>query len=99
MGTMAIPFTEEMRGVILREARRRNMAPETLLKVWVLERAREEIGAAPKVATSQNPEHIADPVDLLALPLKFGLALIASATVTVNTLVEEISRQDARKCW
>lgn len=82
MGTVGIPFTEEMYGIIEREAKRKKIAPETLLKIWILERAKSE--SSEKYANS-------DPVmDIVSLPLKMGLILTASASTTISTLVEEL---------
>ncbi|MBI5133176.1 MAG: hypothetical protein HZA83_00535 [Thaumarchaeota archaeon] len=86
MGIIGIPFTEEMYGMIVREAKSKNIQPETLLKIWILERAKAE--------SSKNNDHITnDPVvDIFSLPLKIGYILTASATATINTLVEELVR-------
>ena len=85
MGTVGIPFTEEMHDVILREARKRNMQPETLLKIWILERAKSEFEI-------NKVEQSNDTIDIFSLPLKVGYILTASATATINALVNEISR-------
>jgi len=83
MEIIGIPFTEEMYGMIVREAKKKNIRPETLLKIWVLERAKTE-----------SSEHVPkDPVaDIVSLPLKVGYILAASATATISTLVEELVR-------
>jgi hypothetical protein len=85
MGIIGIPFTEETYGMIAREARKKNIRPETLLKIWILERAKVE---------SSKIEHVTnDPVvDIASLPLKVGYILTASATATISTLVEELVR-------
>jgi hypothetical protein len=85
MDIIGIPFTEEMYGMIVREAKRKNIQPETLLKIWILERAKAEAG---KIENKAN-----DPVmDIVALPLKMGYILTASATATMSMLVEELVR-------
>ncbi len=85
MGTIGIPFTEEMHDVILKEARKRNMRPETLLKIWILERAKNEFEI-------NRVEQSNDTIDVFSLPLKVGYILTATATATINALVNEISR-------
>jgi len=85
MGTIGIPFTEEMHDIILKEAKKRNMQPETLLKIWILERARNEFEIG-------NEEQINHTIDVFSLPLKVGYILTASATATISALVDEISR-------
>jgi len=85
MGTIGIPFTEEMHDMILKEARKRNMQPETLLKIWILERAKSEFEI-------NKVEQSGDTIDVFSLPLKVGYILTASATATVNALVNEISK-------
>jgi hypothetical protein len=84
MGTIGIPFTEDMHDIILKEARKKNMQPETLLKIWILERAKNEF----EIKREQNNNTI----DVFSLPLKVGYILTASATATINALVDEISR-------
>ena len=84
MGIIGIPFTEEVYGVIVREAKRKNMLPETLLKIWILERAKSEF--------ESSKEQTSDVNDVFSLPLKFGYILTASAAATINALVNEISR-------
>lgn len=85
MGIIGIPFTEEMYGMIVREAKSKNIQPETLLKIWILERAKAE--------SSKNDHVTNNPVvDIFSLPLKIGYILTASATATINTLVEELVR-------
>jgi hypothetical protein len=85
MGTIGIPFTEEMHGIILKEARKKGMRPETLLKIWILERAKNEFGIHEEAQSNGM-------IDVFSLPLKVGYILTASATATINTLVDEISR-------
>lgn len=85
MGTIGIPFTEEMHDVILKEARKRSMQPETLLKIWILERAKSEFEI-------NKVEQSNDTIDIFSLPLKVGYILTASATATINALVNEISK-------
>jgi len=85
MGTIGIPFTEEMHALILREARKKGVQPETLLKIWILERVKSEFEAGEEVQTS-------DIADVFSLPLKVGYILTASATATINALVDEISK-------
>ena len=85
MGTIGIPFTEEMHDIILKEARKRNMQPETLLKIWILERAKNEFEI-------NREEQSDNTIDVFSLPLKVGYILTASATATINALVNEISR-------
>jgi len=85
MGTIGIPFTEEMHGMILREARKKGVQPETLLKIWILERVKSEFESSKEEPTSYV-------VDVFSLPLKVGYILTASATATINALVDEISR-------
>ena len=85
MGTIGIPFTEEMHDMILKEARKRSMQPETLLKIWILERAKSEF-AIKQEDQSNNM------IDVFSLPLKVGYILTASATATINALVDEINR-------
>lgn len=92
MGTIAIPFTEEMHSTILREARRKHVQPEVLLKVWILERAMRELEPEPGREAGRSEEQRIDSVDLLSLPLKFGFMFVTSATATVSRLVDEISR-------
>ncbi|MGH9922168.1 MAG: hypothetical protein ACRD38_05410, partial [Nitrososphaerales archaeon] len=70
MGTIGIPFTEEMHDVILKEARKRNMRPETLLKIWILERAKNEFEI-------NRVEQRNDTIDVFSLPLKVGYILTA----------------------
>lgn len=84
MGTIGIPFTEEMHSMILREARKKCVRPETLLKIWILERAKSEF--------ESKEEQTSDVIDVFSLPLKVGYILTASATATINALVDEISR-------
>jgi hypothetical protein len=79
MATIGIPFTEEMHSIILREARKKGVEPETLLKVWILERVKAEFDI-----TERNMDSV------LTLPLKIGYILTASATATINALVDEI---------
>jgi hypothetical protein len=86
MDTIGIPFTEEMYGMIVREAKRKNIQPETLLKIWILERAKAEAGKV------ENKEANDPVMDIVALPLKVGYILTASATATVSMLVEELVR-------
>lgn len=88
MGTIGIPFTEEMHSMILREARRKGMPPEMLLKIWILERTKKEL--EPVDNCERREERNVDAVDLLSLPLRFGYVLMASATATISTLVDEI---------
>ena len=85
MGAIGIPFTEEMHGMILREARKKGVQPETLLKIWILERAKSEFESSKEGQTSEM-------MDVFSLPLKVGYILTASATATINALVDEISR-------
>ncbi|MFY3740928.1 MAG: hypothetical protein HMLIMOIP_001373 [Candidatus Nitrosomirales archaeon] len=85
MGTIGIPFTEEMHDVILKEARKRSMQPETLLKIWILERAKSEFEI-------NKVEQSNDTIDVFSLPLKVGYILTASATATINALVNEIGK-------
>jgi len=85
MGTIGIPFTEEMHSMILREAKKKCVRPEILLKIWILERAKNELESSKETQTS-------DMIDLFSLPLKVGYIFTASATATINTLVNEISR-------
>jgi len=85
MGTIGIPFTEEMHDIILKEARKRNVQPETLLKIWILERAKSEFEI-------NKEEQSNNTIDVFSLPLKVGYILTASATATINALVDEISR-------
>ncbi|HLE34449.1 MAG TPA: hypothetical protein VI698_01025 [Nitrososphaerales archaeon] len=85
MGTVGIPFTEEMHDMILKEARKRNMQPETLLKIWILERAKSEFEI-------NKVEQSNDTIDIFSLPLKVGYILTASATATINALVNEIGK-------
>jgi len=85
MGTVGIPFTEEMHDMILKEARKRNMQPETLLKIWILERAKSEFEI-------NKVEQNNDTIDIFSLPLKVGYILTASATATINALVNEIGK-------
>lgn len=83
MVVVGIPFTEEMYGMLLRESRRKNIRPETLLKVWILERVKME----------SNKHVIDDPIaDVVSMPLKVGYILTASVTATVSALVEELVR-------
>ena len=82
---MGIPFTEEMHDMILKEARKRNMQPETLLKIWILERAKSEFEI-------NKVEQSNDTIDIFSLPLKVGYILTASATATINALVNEIGK-------
>ena len=85
MGTIGIPFTEEMHGMILREAKKKNLQPETLLKIWILERIKSE--------SSSKYKEINDPVmDIFSLPLKVGYILTASATASISALMDEIIR-------
>lgn len=85
MGTIGIPFTEEMHGMILREAKKKNVQPETLLKIWILERIKNE--------SSSKYKEINDPVmDVFSLPLKVGYILTASATASISALMDEIVR-------
>jgi len=85
MGIIGIPFTEEMYAMIVREAKEKNIQPETLLKIWILERA--------KVESSKIEHMVNDPVvDIASLPLKVGYILTASATATISMLVEELVR-------
>ncbi len=85
MGTIGIPFTEEMHGMILREAKKKNLQPETLLKIWILERIKSE--------SSSKYKEINDPVmDIFSLPLKVGYILTASATASISALMDEIVR-------
>jgi len=85
MGTIGIPFTEEMHTMILREARKKGVPPEMLLKIWILERAKSEFG-------NSKEEQSSDMTYVFSLPLKVGYILTASATATINALVDEISR-------
>ncbi|MFQ5940238.1 MAG: hypothetical protein ACE5KA_00860 [Nitrososphaerales archaeon] len=85
MGTIGIPFTEEMYGIIIREAGRKKIQPETLLKIWILERAKAE--SSKIVHVTKDPM-----VDLVSVPLKMGYILTASATATISMLVEELVR-------
>ncbi len=85
MGTIGIPFTEEMHDMILKEARKRSMQPETLLKIWILERAKSEFEIS-------KEEQSNDTIDIFSLPLKVGYILTASATATINALVNEIGK-------
>lgn len=89
MATLGIPFTEEMHSIILREARRRDVQPETLLKIWILERIKSEFDSDKETQTGNT-------IDLFSLPLKVGYILAASATATINALVDEISSGDYR---
>jgi len=82
MGTIGIPFTEEMHDMILREATKKGMRPETLLKIWILERAKNEFSVKGS-STDVN--------DVFSLPLKVGYIFTASAAATINALVDEIS--------
>ena len=85
MGTIGIPFTEEMHGMILREAKKKNVQPETLLKIWILERIKSE--------SSNKYKESNDPVmDVFSLPLKVGYILTASATASISALMDEIVR-------
>jgi hypothetical protein len=84
METIGIPFTEEVYGIIKHEAKKKNIHPETLLKIWILERAKAE---------TRTENKTRDPVvDLISFPFKVGYALTASATATISTLVEELAR-------
>lgn len=85
MGTIGIPFTEEMHGMILREARKKGLRPETLLKIWILERVKNEF-------ERNREEQTSDLIDAFSLPLKVGYIVTASATATINALVDEISK-------
>ena len=85
MATIGIPFTDEMHEMILKEARKRNLQPETLLKIWILERAKSEFEIKKEVQRN-------DTIDVFSLPLKVGYILTASATATINALVNEINR-------
>lgn len=85
MGTIGIPFTEEMHGMILREAKKKNMQPETLLKIWILERIKNE--SSSKYKESNDPV-----MDVFSLPLKVGYILTASATASISALMDEIVR-------
>ncbi len=85
MRTIGIPFTEEMRGMILREARKKGLLPETLLKIWILERVKNEF-------ERNREEQTSDLIDAFSLPLKVGYIVTASATATINALVDEISK-------
>lgn len=85
MRTIGIPFTEEMRGMILREARKKGLRPETLLKIWILERVKNEF-------ERNREEQTSDLIDAFSLPLKVGYIVTASATATINALVDEISK-------
>jgi hypothetical protein len=83
MGTIGIPFTEEVHDLILREAVNKGMQPETLLKIWILERAKNEF-AVKEPSTDVN--------DVFSLPLKVGYIFTAAAAATINALINEISR-------
>ncbi len=85
MRTIGLPFTEEIHGMILREARRKGVQPETLLKIWILERVKNEF-------ERKREEQASDLIDAFSLPLKVGYIVTASATATINALVEEISK-------
>lgn len=85
MRTIGIPFTEEMRGMILRETRKKGLLPETLLKIWILERVKNEF-------ERNREEQTSDLIDVFSLPLKVGYIVTASATATINALVDEISK-------
>jgi len=85
MRTIGIQFTEEMHGMILREARKKGLQPETLLKIWILERVKSEF-------ERNREEQTSDLIDVFSLPLKFGYIVTASATATINALVDEISK-------
>lgn len=85
MGTIGIPFTEEMHGMILREAKKKNLQPETLLKIWILERIKNE--SSSKYKESNDPV-----MDVFSLPLKVGYILTASATASISALMDEIVR-------
>ena len=85
MGTIGIPFTEEMHGMILREAKKKNMQPETLVKIWILERIKSE-------STSKYKETNDPVMDVFSLPLKVGYILTASATASISALMDEIVR-------
>lgn len=89
VGTIKIPFTEEMHGVVLKEARRKGIQPEVLLKVWILERVKSEV--EPGVDAIGREGQNIDTLDLLSLPLRFCYMLMASATATISTLADEIS--------
>lgn len=84
MGTIGIPFTEEMHALILNEARKKGVEPEMLLKIWILERAKSEF--------ENSKEQFNDMNDVLSLPFKVGYILTASAAATINALVDEIRR-------
>ncbi len=85
MGTIGIPFTEEMYGMIVREAKRRNIQTETLLKIWILERDKAE---------SSKIQHVAnDPfTDIILFPLKLACITTASAKVMISMLVGRLLR-------
>ncbi len=85
MRTIGLPFTEEIHGMILREARRKGVQPETLLKIWILERVKNEF-------ERKREEQTSDLIDAFSLPLKVGYIVTASATATINALVDEISK-------
>ncbi len=80
--TIGIPFTEDAHSIILREAKRKEVQPETMLKIWILERVRSEVGI--------KEEQTRDVVDALSLPFKVGYILTASAA-TINSLADQIS--------
>ncbi|MFQ5969663.1 MAG: hypothetical protein ACE5J2_04110 [Nitrososphaerales archaeon] len=82
MATIGIPFTEEMYGMILREAKKKDMQPETLLKIWILERIKSE---SSKYKESNDPV-----MDMFSLPLKVGYILTASAGASISALMDEI---------
>ncbi|MEM3099425.1 MAG: hypothetical protein QXU32_12045 [Nitrososphaerales archaeon] len=88
METIGISFTDDMYGIIVREARKKNIRPETLLKIWILERVKVE-GA--KVESNQS--ELRDPlIDMISMPLKASYIITASATAAIGTLVEELIR-------
>lgn len=85
MGTIGIPFTEEVHGMILREARKKGVQPETLLKIWILERVKSEF----EKSKEEQDSYV---IDAFSLPFKVGYILTASATATINALIDEISK-------
>jgi len=87
MGTIGIPFTEEMHSMILKEARKKGVQPETLLKIWILERAKSEYERS-----NEEQDTTSAVSDVLALPLRVGYILTATAAATINALANEISR-------
>ncbi len=90
MRTIGIPFTEEMHDMILQEAKKKSVQPETLLKIWILERVKNEL--VKNEFERKREEQTGDLIDAFSLPLKVGYIVTASATATINALVDEISK-------